>query len=209
MGSNTEYWDKFCRPPEGALKAITGGRLSGMTDINPQWRLRAMTETFGPCGVGWKYQIHRLWTEAGRDEVVLAFAEVSICIKVDGNWSDPIPGIGGNKLIEKERNGYHNNDEGYKMAVTDALSVAMKALGVGADIYAGLWDGREYIKDKEPEVFEYSENIQSWLDKISQAACLEKLEELEVNLVKEDADVKNTVRPFYLEKRKILRQQPR
>ena len=30
------------------------------------------------------------------------------------------------------------------MAVTDALSVAMKMLGLGADVYAGLFDGTKY-----------------------------------------------------------------
>lgn len=36
----------------------------------------------------------------------------------------------------------------YKMAVTDALSVALKALGVGADIYAGKWTVQKYREEK-------------------------------------------------------------
>jgi hypothetical protein len=68
-------------------------------------------------------------------------------IKERDAWSAPITGIGGAALIAKEKNGLHTNDEGYKMATTDALSVAMKQLGVAADIYMGLWDGSKY---KEP-----------------------------------------------------------
>ena len=34
-----------------------------------------------------------------------------------------------------ERNGAYVNDEVYKMALTDALSVSMKSIGVAADIY--------------------------------------------------------------------------
>ena len=32
----------------------------------------------------------------------------------------------------------HLNDEAYKMALTDAISVACKQLGVGADVYLSL-----------------------------------------------------------------------
>jgi hypothetical protein len=52
-------------------------------------------------------------------------------------------------LVEQEKNGLHTNDECFKMAVTDALSVAMKSLGMAADVYKGLWDGTKY-KTVEP-----------------------------------------------------------
>lgn len=148
--NNTKLWDAVKRPPTTALKAIQAGRLKGKTDINPQWRMQALTEQFGPCGIGWRYTIDRLWTEPGSAEQVMAFALVSLYISQDSAWSDPIPGIGGAAMIARESSGLHSNDEAYKMAVTDALSVAMKALGVAADIYAGLWDGSKY-KDQQAE----------------------------------------------------------
>lgn len=141
---NLEKWDKFARPPESALKKIFGGRLKGMTDISPQWRYKAMTEVYGPCGEGWKYTIDRLWTEQGANEQVMAFAQVSLFVKSGADWSNPIPGVGGSMLVAKESSGLHTSDEAYKMAITDALSVSMKMLGVGADIYFGLWDGSKY-----------------------------------------------------------------
>ncbi|MCX7772948.1 MAG: hypothetical protein N2376_07545, partial [Clostridia bacterium] len=54
---NLHIYNQVRKPPETALKKITGGRLNGKTDINPMWRLKALTEQFGPCGVGWKYTI--------------------------------------------------------------------------------------------------------------------------------------------------------
>lgn len=146
--NNLELWNKVSRPPREALKQIKGGRLSGMTDVNPQWRFKAMTEQFGPCGKGWRYEIDHLWHEQGTDGQVVAFARVSLYV---GENEHPIPGIGGSMLIQKETAGLRTNDEAYKMAVTDALSVAMKALGVAADIYAGLWDGTKY-RDAPTEV---------------------------------------------------------
>ena len=146
---NLTIWNALKQPPQEALKTIQGGRLKGKTDINPQWRYKAMTEQFGVCGVGWKYTIEKLWLEPSGDEIC-AFAAIGLSIKVNGEWSDPTPGIGGSMILAKESSGLHVNDECYKMAITDALSVAMKMIGVAADIYAGLFDGSRYIGDKQP-----------------------------------------------------------
>lgn len=144
MGENLKVWNAVKQPPPEVLREIKGGRLKGKTDISPQWRYRVMTETFGVCGFGWKYTVDRLWTEAGSFDQVLAFAQVSVYVKVDDKWSDAIPGQGGSMLIEKESSGLYSSDEGYKMAITDALSVAFKVLGVAADVYMGMWDGTKY-----------------------------------------------------------------
>ena len=147
---NLEIYNALKQPPKEALREIRGGRLSGKTDINPQWRYKAMTEQFGACGIGWKYDIRGVWSEPANDGQVFAFAQVDVFIRDGDKWSDPIPGCGGSMLVEKESKGLHSSDEGYKMAITDALSVALKMLGVAADIYAGLWDGTKY-RDARPE----------------------------------------------------------
>lgn len=134
--------------PKEAQKEIRGGRLKGMTDINPMWRIKALTEQFGACGIGWKYEIVNKWVETAmaKDEIT-ANVEIKLYIKVDGKWSEPIPGIGGSMLVANERNGLYVNDECYKMALTDAISVACKALGMGADIYWGN-DNTKYNDSK-------------------------------------------------------------
>ena len=140
---NLHIWKKLCTVPGWALKKIQAGRLKGKSDINPQWRYEALTEQFGPIGTGWKYTIEKLWTEQANDGIVLCFATVMLSVKMDGDkWDSGTPGIGGNQLVQKESAGLHANDEGYKMAVTDALSVAAKMYGVGADIYKGLSDSK-------------------------------------------------------------------
>ena len=148
---NLEVWNKLNQPPKSALKTIKGGRLSGFTDVNPQWRYQAITEQFGMCGVGWKYTVDRVWMEPASDGQVFAFAEISLQVKQGDTWSERIPGIGGSMLVTKESSGLHSSDEGYKMAITDALSVAMKMLGVAADVYAGLWDGAKYTNAPQKE----------------------------------------------------------
>lgn len=89
---NLEYYNRGREVPNEAKKTINGGRLNGMTDINPMWRIKKLTELFGPCGIG---------------------------------------------FVKKENSGLYASDECFKMALTDAISVACKALGIGADVY---WD---------------------------------------------------------------------
>lgn len=131
--------------------------MKGKTDINPQWRYKAMTDTFGLVGIGWKYEVRKLWTEQGAGNEKLAFAQVAVYIKDGDKWSDPIEGIGGSKLVQLEKGAAVSNDEGYKMAVTDAFSTALKMLGVAADIYAGRWDGSKY-KEELPAPVEAVKN---------------------------------------------------
>ena len=133
---NLQIYNSVREVPKEAQKPIGGGRLKGMTDINPMWRIKKLTEMFGVCGFGWKYEIVNKWIETtmAKDEIT-ANIEINLYIKVDGEWSEPIPGIGGSMLVASEKNGLYVNDECYKMALTDAISVACKALGVGADIY--------------------------------------------------------------------------
>lgn len=144
-----EIYKSLSRPPKEALRTIIGGKLKGMSDINPQWRYEAMTERFGLVGIGWKYEISQLWTEDGANGEKLAFAKVAVYVKQGGEWSDAIVGIGGSRLISQEKGALTSNDEGYKMAVTDAFSTALKMLGVAADIYAGRWDGSKYSTTSE------------------------------------------------------------
>lgn len=153
MSENMKIWDALKQPPVSALKEIKGGRLAGMTDIKPQWRYQAMTELFGPCGVGWRFTIERLWTEAGSDGQVVAFAEINLSIADEqGKFGYPIPGIGGSMLIAKESKGPHTSDEAYKMAVTDAVGTAMKMLGVASDVYMGNWDGSKFKEEPKTRV---------------------------------------------------------
>lgn len=133
--SNLDIYNSVRVVPKEAQKAIAGGRLKGKTDINPMWRIKALTEAFGPCGIGWKYIITKQWMEAGYNGEIAAFCNIDLFIKVAGQWSDAIPGHGGNMFVQNEKNGMYTSDECFKMALTDAISVACKALGFGADIY--------------------------------------------------------------------------
>jgi len=153
-----DVYDSLRTPDQRALKTIGGGRLKGMTDIKPQWRIQRMTEIFGLCGFGWKYDSPTFTYQTIGDETNV-ICVTNLYIKLDNEWSAPIPGVGGSKVATKERTGVYVSDEAEKMSLTDALSVAMKSIGVAADIYIGYSDSKydnEPVKQPEVEPIEYN-----------------------------------------------------
>ncbi len=133
---NLFYYNSGREVPEAAKRPIRGGRMNGKTDINPMWRIKKLTEMFGPCGFGWYYKSVREWIEPYEKEVA-AFVKIELYVRVNGEWSMPIQGTGGSAFVEIQKGSPYVSDECYKMATTDAISVACKQLGIGADVY---WD---------------------------------------------------------------------
>jgi hypothetical protein len=154
---NLSIYERVRCVPKEAKKEIEAGRLKGKHDINPMWRIKALTEVFGPAGFGWYTEIIRTWTEASESGEMAVFVDINLFVKKDGEWSRPIFGNGGNKLIANEKK-YENgqqvyipylDDDAYKKAYTDAISVAAKALGVGADVYFEKDKGK-YASEAKP-----------------------------------------------------------
>lgn len=153
MADNLNLYNKWRTAPENALKTITAGNLKGKSDINPQWRIQVLTETFGPVGFGWYTKIIEHWTDTetigGKLERV-AWVRVELYVKQGGEWSAPIEGIGGSKYAGKGR-GDELNDEAFKMAETDAISVACKKLGIAADVYWNTTNTKYSATQPEPQ----------------------------------------------------------
>ena len=163
---NLLIYNKVRAVPPEAQKPIGGGRLKGMTDINPMWRLKVLTEQFGACGSGWYPEIVKEWIEQGANGEIAAFVNINLHIKFGDEWGKPISGTGGSMLVSKETKGLYTSDECFKMAYTDAISVACKCLGVGADVY---WQ-----KDRTKYDQQITEETKQWkmskdqLNKISE-----------------------------------------
>ena len=152
---NMELYQKFRECPKEAQKAISAGRLRGKTDINPMWRIKVLTEAFGPCGFGWTCKITQTWIEDSPETAEKAAnVRVELKVKHNGEWSEPIEGIGGAMFVAAESSGLHADDDCFKKAYTDAISVACKALGIAADIYYAKDPDTKYSSDdanKQPQ----------------------------------------------------------
>lgn len=145
-----EIYEKYRKVPAEALKPFDNGNFKG-TDINSMWRIKCLTEQFGVVGHGWTTKVLRTWTETDANtKEVLAFAEIEMKVKIDGEWGEPFTATGGNKLSTyvKSKDYFKTSDEAFKMAITDAFGVACKYLGIGADVY---WanDKSKYTESQE------------------------------------------------------------
>lgn len=144
-----ERYIAMAQPPQDALKKIGVGNLKGKSDINPQWRIEALTTQFGLCGFGWKYEIVEKHIETCPEGQVLLYMQVNLFVKVNDEWSAPIPGFGGDMIVQKNKNGLVPNDEAFKMCLTDALGNAAKCIGVAANIYRGFCDSKYGRREEE------------------------------------------------------------
>lgn len=157
--NNLEIYEKYKKVPGNALKPFDNGRFKG-TDINTMWRIKCLTEAFGPVGIGWIPEIIREWSEPA-DKEVLCFVEIKLYIKFNNEWSKGISAIGGSRIVKyfKSKDYAQGDDEGYKMAATDALGVACKYLGFGADVYwendktkyTDAEDKKETLPEQKPQ----------------------------------------------------------
>lgn len=177
---NLTIYKKLSVTPQEARKEISAGRLKGMTDINPMWRIKMLTETFGVCGIGWKYVITDKRLEQGCNGQISAFVDVDLFIKVDGKWSDAIQGTGGSSFVTQESKGLYQSDECFKMALTDAISICCKALGMSADIYFAKdrtkYDTPTQQVKEQPQVAAMDADVLfQWQDEVNKCKSIEDL----------------------------------
>lgn len=138
--NNLNLYEKGRTVPAEAKKNISAGRLKGMTDINPMFRIKRLTEMFGPCGLGWWYEVidkRIVFDELSNQKSAFVDIKLYYIDPESEIVSHGIPGTGGASFVAQEKNGPYMSDECFKMALTDAISVASKAIGIGADVY---WD---------------------------------------------------------------------
>ena len=123
---NMRFYSAGRSVPQNAVKKISGGAYgkAGLSDINPQWRIERMTEMFGPCGIGWTWEPISEHVENG-----VLYIHVIVKYRENDEWSAPVHGYGGTKL------GILDDSDAYKSTATDAISNALRFIGVGADVW--------------------------------------------------------------------------
>lgn len=168
--SKTDLWDKLGKTDPKHTKGFSrAGGFKG-TAIKPIWVFRRMTEEYGPCGIGWGINAPTFQTVASPDGEVLVYCTVSIW---HGARDQIVFGVGGDKAIAKRKEGAaFSDDEAFKKSFTDAITNALKLIGVGADVHMGLFDDAKYVKEIGKE-FEEDPQLESRLRYI--ASCNEKI----------------------------------
>lgn len=108
---------------------------------------------------------HKALTRLGLPFEIAAFVDIDLFVKYNGEWSEAIPGTGGSSFVANEKNGLYVSDECFKMALTDAISVACKALGIAADVY---WNEDNTKYDKAPQPPQPPNKTPQEIDKLRQ-----------------------------------------
>lgn len=150
MSENTKLWDMLGRTDPAHTKGFTrGGGFKG-TAIKPMWSYRRMTEEFGPCGMGWGIGAPTFRVEDCGEER-LVFCTVTVWYEKP---EQVLVGVGGDKVVAKNKYGISTDDEAYKKSFTDAVTNALKLIGVGADVHMGLFDDSKYVRSMKEEFSE-------------------------------------------------------
>jgi len=165
---NMRIWDALGKTDPAHTKQFTrAGGFKG-TAVKPMWANKQMTEFFGPCGIGWGMTEPKFETVRGMGEI-LVFCTAGIWYLQNGQKQGPVYGQGGDKVLSqvilKDSHGQRifdteagtwktypqSDDEAFKKAYTDALSNAMKFIGVAADVHMGLFDDSKYVQEVREE----------------------------------------------------------
>ena len=145
--SNTAIWDTLGKTDPAHTKGFKrAGGFSG-TAIKPIWMIRRLTELFGPVGMGWGYGKPEFQLVPAGEEL-LVYCTLEAWHTTDSNV---FYGVGGDKVITKNKYGLSSDDEAFKKAFTDALGNAFKHLGSGADVHMGQFDDSKYVRSLERE----------------------------------------------------------
>ena len=173
--SNTALWDKLGKTDPAHTKTFKrAGGFSG-TAIKPMWSYRRMTEEFGPCGIGWGINAPDFQVVPTGEEI-LVYCTVSIWHE---NRDQIAFGVGGDKVVGKNKFGIQTDDEAFKKAFTDAVTNALKMIGVGADVHMGMFDDNKYVNTVAKEF----EEEKSAPKQISAAEQKRQLAEIDKDLL--------------------------
>jgi hypothetical protein len=151
MSENTALWDILGRTdPKHTKQFKRGGGFSG-TAIKPIWSFRRMTEEFGPCGIGWGVGEPTFQVVPALEGEILVYCTATVWFKRGDEVSQQVFGVGGDKVVGKNKFGLSTDDEAFKKAFTDAVTNALKLIGVGADVHMGLFEDNKYVREMSEE----------------------------------------------------------
>jgi hypothetical protein len=152
VSENTKLWDILGRTDPAHTKQFKrAGGFAG-TAIKPMWAFRRMTEEFGACGSGWGVNEPSFQVVPGPEGEMLVFCTASVWYTRDGEERQSVVyGVGGDKVVGKNKYGLSSDDEAFKKAFTDAITNALKLIGVGADVHMGLFDDNKYVATMRQE----------------------------------------------------------
>lgn len=151
MSDNLKIWEALAKTDPTHTKPFKrSGGFSG-TAVKPIWILKMLTEQFGPAGIGWGVNEPKFEVVPATEGEILVYCTVSAW---HGDKLNVLWGVGGDKVVGKNKYGLVPDDEAFKKAFTDAVNNAFKSIGVAADVHMGLFDDDKYVTAAKAEFAE-------------------------------------------------------
>jgi hypothetical protein len=148
--SNLDLWNAVEKTPPSQTKAITGKSYQG-TSPKPYYLVHKATETFGPIGIGWGYNIVDERIEEGAGGEKLHVARIKVWFKWNGERGE-VEHVGGTVFSGTRSSGKpFTDDDAPKKSVTDALIKALSMIGFAGDIFMGRFDDSKYVQELRNE----------------------------------------------------------
>lgn len=178
---NADIWNALRTPDPAYTKKFDRPGFKG-TAMTPTYLYRRATEVFGPAGKGWGYDIDKIFMVPAENPKVV-YVQVTVWYlwpESDDRFGNchigKVTHVGGNVLerfrkINGETRAVGYDDEAVKAAVTDAVGKALSLIGMGADVYMGLFDDNKYVREAS-DIFDETD-----LERPSQQGALTKLAE--------------------------------
>lgn len=177
MTDNKALWKRAFMTDPRAVKPITGKAYKGNSP-KPYWIVERLTDEFGPCGIGWGFNIVSERFERFSDTESLHIAVVRLWY-VLGDARGEFEQVGQTRASYVTASGKFTVDEDApKKSVTDALVKCASYLGFAGDIFSGMWDDSKYVESAAAEYIakDKAEARAAWLEE--QALRLESCESM-------------------------------
>lgn len=153
--TNMDLWHAVEKTPPSETTEIIGKPYKGNSP-KPHYLVRKATETFGPCGIGWGFNIIEeklldgaLLAPDFRERIHMAHVRVWYVYK---DKRGEVEHVGQTVFCGKRNNGSLFTDEDApKKSVTDALVKALSMIGFAGDIFAGRYDDSKYVAELRQE----------------------------------------------------------
>lgn len=157
--ANMALWDAVQKTDPSATKAAT---VSGqkITSISGQHMIMKATEVFGPVGIGWGWRVVEERFDQGgevrKDTGEVIGREVGHTVRIclwferDGKRGE-VEQYGCTPFTYKSKWGITTDTEAPKKSLTDAIKKALAMLGFSADIFLGMFDDADYVRQRESE----------------------------------------------------------
>ena len=170
-----KLWDSVHRTDPVFTKE--NKQSGGSTSINTTYMFKRATETFGPIGIGWGYEVLEDKITEGAEKVhgtqenPMNYRESIHTLKIkfwymlDGKRGE-FEQYGHTDFVARTKYGPATESEPQKKSLSDAIKKSLSMLGFSSDIFMGLYDDQQYVQSVAADI--QAEAAESQIDREAQ-----------------------------------------